>query len=496
MDEHMKKLLLFIGLAGLFFLTSCNKDFLDTDNKEFVSAEQLEELAASSPEALLAVSEGILGGSYSYLREFNTWADGGGRHDDFGQKSIDLGLDLMSNDAVQVVDHWFGNYYSYRGRTEPFSTTHVIWNFYYSIIKNMNDIIAFIPEDVEEESLLYVKGRALSLRGMSYFNLVRVYQHTYSENQGAAGVPIYDGTSFDGQPRSSVQEVYDQVLTDLQEAYTLLEGYARPAITDVDQSVVAGLLARVYLEMEDYANAADMANQARQGYPLMSNDDWLGGFSNINNAEWMWGADIDAETSTIYASFFSHMGNLDPGYAGLLRVYKAIDARLYDAIPDTDVRKAAFAGDNDPSGLPKYANKKFYDLVSFFEGDYLYMRAAEMYLIEAEALANSGDEAGAKQVLFELISPRDPNYTLSANSGQALLDEIYLHRRIELWGEGFAWYDQKRLGVDLVREYAGSNHPALGNFNFAYNANEMIYQIPEDEINANDQINDADQNPL
>lgn len=492
----MKKLLLFIGLTGLLFMVSCNKEFLDTENKEYVSAEQLDELAASSPEALLAVSEGILGGSYSFLREYNTWADGGGRHDDYGQKSIDLGLDLMSNDAVQVVNHWFGNYYSYKGRTEPFSTTHIIWNFYYSVIKNMNDIIAFIPADVDRQDLKYVKGRALAMRGMAYFNLVRVYQHTYSENQALAGVPIYDGSSFDGQARSAVQDVYDQILSDLEAAYQGLEGYARGGNTDIDQSVAAGLLARVYLEMEDYTNAADMANKAKAGYPLMSNDDWMSGFSNINNAEWMWGADIDAETSTIYASFFSHMGSLDPGYAGLLGVYKSVDARLYDAMSDTDIRKSAFAGDDDPDGLPKYANKKFKDLVSFFEGDYLYMRSAEMYLIEAEALANSGDEEGAQQLLFDLVGPRDPNYVKSTNTGQALLDEIYLQRRIELWGEGFAWYDQKRLGIDLERDYVGSNHTTLGNFNFAYNANEMIFQIPEDEINANDLINEEDQNPL
>jgi tetratricopeptide (TPR) repeat protein len=290
--------------------------------------------------------------------------------------------------------------------------------------------------------------------------------------------------------------VYDQLLGDLEAAYQGLEGYARGGNTDIDQSVAAGLLARVYLEMGDYTNAADMASKAKEGYTLMSNDDWMSGFSNINNAEWMWGADIDAETSTIYASFFSHMGNLDPGYAGLLGVYKSVDARLYDAMSDTDIRKTAFAGDDDPDGLPKYANKKFKDLVSFFEGDYLYMRAAEMYLIEAEALANSGDEAGAQQLLFDLVSPRDPNYVKSTKSGQALLDEIYLHRRIELWGEGFAWYDQKRLGIDLERDYEGSNHTTLGNFNFAYNANEMIFQIPEDEINANDLINEEDQNPL
>ena len=189
------------------------------------------------------------------------------------------------------------------------------------------------------------------------------------------------------------------------------------------------------------------------------------------------------------------MGSLDPGYAGLLGVYKSIDKRLYDAISDTDIRKDAFAGPADADGLPQYANKKFKDLVTFFQGDYVYMRAAEMYLIEAEAEARGGDDDAAADVLYDLVSPRDASYTLSTNTGQDLLDEIYLHRRIELWGEGFAWYDMKRLKQDLVRDYSGSNHTTLGNFDLTYNDPWFLFQIPEDELNSNDMINDANQNP-
>ncbi len=489
----MKKILIILFLIPSFLFLGCEDDFLDTENKEYVSKEQLDKLASSSPESLLAVSDGILTGAYSFMREYNTWEPGNGRHDDFGQKSIDLGLDLMSNDMVQVKSHWFSNYYSYKGRNTIWSTTHIIWNFYYSLIKNMNDIILFIPDDVENEDLENVLGRAKAIRGFAYFQLVRIYQHDYSGNESALGVPIYDGTSFDGQPRATVQEVYTQILSDLESAYSNLSDFSRTSITDINSNVVAGLLARVYLELKDYSKAAAMANEARQGYPLMSNDQWLEGFSNIANPEWIWGADIDGESSTIYASYFSHISNLDPGYAGILAVYKSIDKRLYDLIPDTDIRKT-YAGDDDPD-LPKYANTKFRD-GTFFEADYLYMRSAEMYLIEAEAEANLGNDSKAADLIYELVKDRDPAYAKSTNTGNALLQEIYVQRRIELWGEGFAWFDMKRWGVGLERDYEGTNHVTFGLFNFSSGSNEFVFQIPEDEINANDNINDGEQNPL
>jgi hypothetical protein len=489
----MKKILYII--IGLIILTGCQDDFLDTENKEYVSEEQLKLLADFSPEALLAVTDGIVSGSYTYMREYDTWPGGDGRHDDFGQKSIDLGLDLMSNDVVQVRSHWFSNYYSYEGRTEPYSTTHIIWNFYYKLIRQVNDAILFIPQDTDDVDLKATLGRALAIRGFAYFNLVRIYQHEYVDHQSEPGVCIPDIVEFIDQPRSSVQKVYDILLDDLLLAYELIEGYKRPSLNEMDQSVVAGILARVYLEMEDWTNANLYASEAVSEYSVMSSDDYLGGFSNINDKGWMWGADINAESSTVYASFFSHMSNLDPGYAGILGVYKSIDKRLYDLIPATDVRKKVFAGEDDPSELPMYANMKFVD-GTFFEGDYLYMRASEMYLIQAEALANLSQDVVAADTLFALVSKRDPSYITSTNTGSDLLQEIYLQRRIELWGEGFAWFDMKRWGVDLDRVYNESNHAAFGSFDFPAGSNKFVFQIPEDEMIINDKLSDSDQNPL
>ena len=89
------------------------------------------------------------------------------------------------------------------------------------------------------------------------------------------------------------------------------------------------------------------------------------------------------------------------------------------------------------------------------------MRSAEMYLIEAEAKARLGD-ATAADVLFELVSNRDPGYVKSTNTGMDLVEEVYLQRRIELWGEGVSWFDLKRLKKPLDRSGAGSNHRSFG----------------------------------
>ena len=204
----MKKKIL-LSLLVVVSIYSCEKEFLDNDSKEYATAQQLADLASSSPEALLTINSGVESGQYSFLREFSTnFEDTGSRHDDYGQMSINLGLDLMSNDMVQVQDHWMGNYYAYRGRTQDFSTTRIIWNFYYSIVNNVNSIIAQIPEETTDQDLIYLKARARGLRAWSYFNLVRVYQYTYQGNQSAAGIPIYDGEDIIVSSRAPLEDVY------------------------------------------------------------------------------------------------------------------------------------------------------------------------------------------------------------------------------------------------------------------------------------------------
>lgn len=124
------------------------------------------------------------------------------------------------------------------------------------------------------------------------------------------------------------------------------------------------------------------------------------------------------------------------------------------------------------------------------------MRAAEMYLIEAEAQARQGGakETAAQNTLFSLVTTRDPDYVTSTNTGTALIDEILLQRRIELWGEGFRFFDLKRMNLPLNRNGANFVSAVIaGLYDVPAGDVRWEFLIPRDELNANKAVV---QNPL
>jgi len=124
------------------------------------------------------------------------------------------------------------------------------------------------------------------------------------------------------------------------------------------------------------------------------------------------------------------------------------------------------------------------------------MRSAEMHLILAEAYARSGgQDAAARTALFALVSKRDLTAVLSTNSGQALIDEIMVNRRVELWGEGFRYLDLKRLHLPLNRN-AVPNYVSTSVNDVMFipaGDNRFLFLIPRDEMNNNPNI--GPQNP-
>lgn len=475
-----------ILLCSTMLLSSCGRDYLDTDLESTTNSEQL----ATSPAAL----QGLVDGIYTSLHTFGL--ANSAVHEDFGHKGVLSGLDLMSNDMVQTASHWFVNYYGYTGRVQTSTRPLIIWKTYYQQIKAANNVISAIEENGITDSNKSMYGQALALRGYCYFMLARVFGPTYVGNGSAACVPLYTKATLEGKPRATVNEVYTQIVDDLNKAIINLNGFTRINKEKVDKSIAQAFLAEVSLEMGNYSQAATMANSARQSFTQPTEAQWKDGFYDLNsNPDIMWGGIITAETTSFVASFFAHFDNTDPnGYAGGLGIYKSIDRRLYDAIPATDYRKSVYQASNNaaPYNLPMYANTKFRDQSVGNGGDYVYMRASEMYYIEAEALARLGNESQAKSILSNITILRNPNYTVTA-SGNALIDEIILQKRIELWGEGCAWFDMKRLGIGLLRNYTGTNHNLLvGRINIPAGDPRFTFQIPQAEILANP---DVTQNP-
>jgi hypothetical protein len=292
--------------------------------------------------------------------------------------------------------------------------------------------------------------------------------------------------------------VLDQAEKDLTAAVQNLTeaNYKRPSKNYVDLSVAQGLLARYYLLTQQWDKAAAAANAARSGYKQRDYAGLHDGFMTVNNSDVMWGFAHTSETQTTYASYFSHISNLAPGYAGMNYCAKLIDARLYSQIADDDYRKDLYNGPAGDSSQPTagavlpYASLKFGD-TGDWTMHYIYMRAAEMVLIEAEAYARQGNGAQAATVLKELMANRQPSW----NQSSVTVEDILLQRRIELWGEGFAYFDLKRNNLGIDRNYEGSNHLAGHLLTIPAFDVRWTYQIPQSEMQENMHIQDSEQNP-
>ena len=491
---------LFYILPIFLFAIGCKKDYLETVPSTGVTREQIYSKLTSVTAAL----DGI------YKETFTYSVGGTGSHMDYGQKSLDLMVDLMGNDMVVHTQGygWYNSTYQYTHWGVPTngSMSDMAWIRYYDQIKQANLILAVVDgltdpaaTPAEKER---IKGQVLGLRAYCYFYLINYYQQTYKGNESNKGVPVVLGESTEGKGRGTVQDVYDQIILDLTDAEQLLTGKARLSKQNMDATVIQGFRARVALLMEDWATAATYANKARTGYSLMSSATYTTrpAFSTVGNSELMWGAIIPTAEATIYASFYSHVDISTGGYAALGQ-QKKITKALYDQIPADDIRKAVFkAPGTGTTSNPDYNQLKLQVPVQgSWAADYSYMRISEMYLIEAEALANSGNDAGARTALETLVKARYPAYSAASLSGAALLAEIHLQRRIELWGEGWALLDIKRLKQGLNRPSGPGNHGGA-NYNPAvYTTNpedsRMILRIPQRELDNNAAMTPADQNP-
>lgn len=483
----MKKIKYFIAaIAITTVINSCSSD-LNTLPEGDISGEQLND-DQSKPEK-------ILGGIYLDLR--SNGAGGTTSHSDFGIMAIKAGADLMSNDVIQATNQHLGMFYNYEATNASNLASEIVWTTFYARIFIINKLLDDLQTDTSVKNRA-IKGQLLALRAYSYFYLVRFYANDYKGHPSDPGLPLVLTASNQSQglPRSTVSEVYGQIIKDIEESIVLLNSFARPSRAQIDQRTAKAIAAEVFLQTGDYVKAGKYAAEGKQGIALMTEDDYTTtGFSNINNPEVIWGFHNNVSTMSIgnyYASFFSMFDNTNEGYAGAAQIRKLIDKRLYEAIPATDYRKKVFNGSQNASytfngktkNYPAYVSWKFKD-PSLFEGDYIYIRASSLYYIEAEALARQGRETEARQILFDITSKRDKNYLLSSKSGIELINEIVLQKRIELWGEGYAWFDMKRLNTPLERIYPGTNH-TFGRFNLT--PDKFRFQIPNKEINNNPQI--------
>lgn len=491
----MKNLFKLTGIAAFLLLgVGCSEEFLEKEPTEFLTTDQIAEAAEKNPD----VVAGTLNGIYALMIETGT--GGTTNHDDFGHKGYDIYGDMLSGDmALSVSTYgWYKSDITEFQAPQDFTSTrnYMPWRYYYRIIRSANTVIDAlggndaVPELEENRHIL---GQAKAIRAHSYFYLLQYFTKTY--NPTAEVLPIYDDLQDQNGPKVPMSEIFNLIESDLNSAITLLDDFNRSNKTQINKEVAKGFLAYAYgFKGDNWEAVYNLTNEAINdgGSSLMSSEEVLGGFNDLNTSGWMWGVNLTLDNDLGLVSWWGQIDRFTYSYAWAGDA-KAIDAGLYDQIPANDVRKVQF---QQPTG--GYADlmplNKFYDPAREIGGqspvttDYVFMRVAEMYLLNAEAAAHLGRDANR---LEELLSQRLDDVTyLDALSGQALLDEIYLQTRIELWGEGKSYLALKRFKETVVR---GSNHLSFVGEPIPYDDERLTFEIPESEIQNNPFI--STQNP-
>ncbi|MBO3100103.1 RagB/SusD family nutrient uptake outer membrane protein [Gelidibacter pelagius] len=493
-----------IKLAGIACLTlmlsGCDKDYLVQEPTQFINADQLGGAIVKNPD----VGAGSITGIYATM--FTTGTGGTDSQQDFGQKGYDIYMDMFSADMAlsSSVYGW------YRARvTElqaPVDFTQLEnyqpWRYYYRVINQANLVIEslggndFEPEDEETQHVL---GQALAMRAHSYFYLTQLFINDVSASWSSPTLPIYTAPGFIGNAKSTTVEVFTLMEDDLTRAIGYLDGFNRPSKTQVNKPVAQAILAYVLAARGDrWPEVVTLTNEAMiaSGATLMgvdnSRDGILGGFNDVSSIGWIWGVDLNDDIGLSLVSWWGQMDYYSYSYAAL-GDNKVIDVDLYNSMAPTDVRRDQFynvPGDNFLQPLFKFydADRVHFGASQIVKADYVYMRYAELLLLNIEALARSGQDGPAQIALADFVNARGVDGTYVAGlSGQALYNEIYKQTRLELWGEGKSYLAMKRNQATIKR---GPNHLSFVGVEMPFDDERLTLEIPQQEIQDNNFIND------
>ena len=481
---------IFSFMASLLLLAGCSGDFLDKEPTDSVSSDEV---------GVPGNAERLFNGAWYNLFEYvYTLANS-------GYRGLQCQDDMMADDVVSRPAYGFNSSYQFNDIAIPNNTRpSFAWYLMYKTIDNCNTALAI---QGDTEALRQAQGQALALRAFCYLHLAQHYQFTYLKDPAAPCVPIYtEPTTDDTAPKgkSTVAQVYRRVFDDLALAKDYLKNYTRKGDGQKfkpDVNVVNGLLARAYLLTGQWEEAAKAAAAARQGYSLMTTAAEYEGFNNISNKEWIWGhPQTLAQSSASYNFYF-----LDATHVGAYSSFMA-DPHFRDTFSDGDIRLELFQWMREG-----YLGYKKFHMRADDTADIVLMRASEMLLVEAEALARDGFPEKAVVPLNELRHARGlGDYDLTGKSQQDVIDEILMERRRELWGEGFGITDilrtqqsvkrtmlsaeEQKQEVDAWQEGGGfAKRNPLGHWFvtfsegevFVPNSTNYLYAIPKEETDAN-----------
>ncbi|HSI76673.1 MAG TPA: RagB/SusD family nutrient uptake outer membrane protein [Lunatimonas sp.] len=467
-------------------LISCNLDLEPYDSKT-------QEAALSTAEDLQTATYGAYAGlvdpAYTRIQHF------------LGEYPGDnVALSGTTTDALFNIY----NYTDFPGNIH----TDGFWRQGYKIIFSSNQIIENI-EDGQSATLDQLKGENLYLRAMVHFDLVRFFGRPYSQGDGNNPGVVIKADTEDGFPaRSTVREVYDFMISDLEYAANLMTIDKSAAFAS--REVAHALLSRLYLFKGDYANAIQNANKVLSSnkYQLLANEAYKSYFTIVpeNNQETIFAIRHTQADDRLRAAIGSMYYN-DPitQSTGWGEVFASLDlVNLLNKYPE-DARHSFIElqleenGDTLKRGnVPRFFVNKY----NWQEGianlsSPVFMRLAEIYLNRAEANAKSGNLQEALDDVNILRTRAgitgDGLYSLEDLKGHdTVLDVVLEERRMELAFEGHRAGDLFRNNLPLVRAYPGFHSADRFNQTIQPDHPRVVFLIPEREIIVNPSLN---QNP-
>ena len=339
------------------------------------------------------------------------------------------------------------------------------WSGHYGAIKNYNIFIENadnVADDLKEYAQ-FVKGEALFCRAFSYLHLARHFGKPYGSSSSTdLAVPlvtVYD--QLDKPARATVAEVYAQVKADLDAAAAILAGETGEARADYPTiDAVNAIYARYYLDIKDYSNAASYAEKVINTghYKLASTEEEMEAeYTNDEGEEPI--MQMFASKSEGYGTNDIYTLTNNATDKGLnLRAYYFPTKKLVEAYEPDDLRFKQWFTNEIPNFVSgSYHEGQFYSFVKYYNNPALNsgnvpqarharkpIKISEMYLIAAEAYAQAGNAAKAKEVLNALQTAR--HATLTDGSMESVKNEWFK----ETVGEGLRLNCLKRWGDGMA----------------------------------------------
>ncbi|MFC3878873.1 RagB/SusD family nutrient uptake outer membrane protein [Algoriphagus namhaensis] len=472
----MKNYIKIFALGSALALGSCD-DLLDTEPRQSLT-----------PETAFADVEGyesLVFAAYGAVRGFNN----------YGQQLM-IAPDIMA-DNLRII----ANTGRYIGQEANADRAHMgLWGTgHYGAINEANIILAGI-DDVEGDDNLrnQVKGEAYFLRAMLYFDLAKIYG--YEPGKEVNGwdrtvvlrtTPTLGFSEADFRERVTNRELYDQIESDLNTAIGLLPtaSLGTAGVYRASKGSAEALLARVYLYDSKYAEAASMASQAmatyglgNDGTGLMDETNYVAGFATYPNPESLFEIEIRSVDWSTVDGVNNSMCTLTANVFNSAQFIVTASDELLASYEEGDVRRDTWT-ETTRSGASGtvYRSNKWLGTKGDFLENLPIIRAAEMYLIRAEARFRTGDATGAIADINALRSKRglDP---VAGLAGDALFEQIMNERRVEFALEGHRWFDLKRNAMDISKHGSFESVP--------YTDYRILAPLPQDQLLLNDLLED------